>query len=104
MKTDIKAHLKFQFLISDNKISVILFKLFIDQIVVKTDELNVNLENFKSNLEKVLNDLMEKFKPMMQNIDVAGIMKSTFNLDVNNLIVNTSNNFIILSIDVVDLN
>jgi hypothetical protein len=103
LKTDVKAHLKFQFMISDNKLSVILFKIYIDQIVVKTDELNINIENFKVNLEKVLNDLMEKYKPMIQNFDVAGIIKSNFSLETNNLIVNTNNNFIVVSIDVEDL-
>lgn len=103
LKANVNAHVKFQYLISNNQLSLILFKTTVDQIITKKDELNVNMDNFKSNLENTLNVVMETFKPMLTNIDVAGLLKENFNADFNNLIVNTKQNYTVFSVDIEDL-
>ena len=103
LKADVNAHVKVQFLISNNKLNVILFKIGVDRIIAKTDELNLNMDNFKTNLENTLNAVTETYKPMLTDVDVAGLLKESFNHDFSNLIVNTKQNFIVFSVDIEDL-
>jgi hypothetical protein len=103
LKLNVTSHIKFQFLVSENKLSIIYFKFTIDNEDVAVDGLNVDKEKMKTSVEGLLNKVLDSFKKDFSNIDVLAMLHKQFGLDFNNLIVETNSDYSIFSVDINNL-
>lgn len=97
------AHAKLQYLVSDGKLNLIIFRTVVDQIDKKFDGLDGSIEVYRMTLESILNDLLKSFKPKMSNIDVAAHVQNLLKAKINSFIINTEHKYTVLAVNIEDI-
>jgi len=102
LQLNVTAHLRLQYMISDNKLTILAFRTVIDAVDKKFDDLNVDVAVLKTSLDGLLNDILNSYKPSLKGIDVFGYITRYFGLTMNNLMIMTRDGYLALSIDIQD--
>jgi hypothetical protein len=97
------AHAKLQYLVSEGKLNLIIFRTVVDQVSKKFDGLDESEEVYRMSLEYILNDLLKTFKPKMSNIDVAAHVESLLKAKINSFIINTEQKYTVLAVNIEDI-
>lgn len=100
LKLNITASLKLQYIITDKKLNVLILKTTIDNMDVLVDELKIDADQLKTNLEGLLNTIIKSYKPSLRGIDVVDKLNTLTGLKFSNMILDAAKNYLVLSINV----
>jgi hypothetical protein len=97
------AHVKTQYLFTEGKLNVIVFRTVVDELNKKFDGLDVPEDLLKLSFDGLLNDLLKLYKPKLSGIDVIEKIESLLKAKVNNFMILTEQKYTVFSVNVEEL-
>lgn len=103
LKLDFDGHFQMQYMFDENEIlHIVIFKTFVDNINIQTNNLTEDPEELKKNLAKITDNILDSFRPSISNINAGEMIKNMTGFGVDNIEFDTRKEHMELAFDIVD--
>lgn len=103
LKLNFDGHFQMQYMFDENEIlHIVIFKNFIENINVTANNLTEDEEELKKNIAKIMDSIVDSFRPSISNIKAGEMIKNMTGFEVDNIEFDTRKEHMELAFDLID--